>query len=849
MSSDPIQLCARYIQHGDLDRAEQTARQLLREQPDHLQGLCLLGLIRQGRGQLDEALTLFKEAARCHPGSAVVYNHMGGIFVQARQPDQALQCLEEALRLAPFFPEAYNNLGKAHLLHKAEDQALACFREAVHLRPDFVEALNNLALMHIGRREFEEAQPLLERLAVAAPAYPGALVSLSVIHYEKGELEKALDLAQQALRLNPRMAVVQDQAGVVLLRMGRPAEAIAHFQAALQSAPEYRGALEHLGAALIAANRPEEAIPYLGQAVALDPRDARALGILVPLLIDRKRWAELVRIVAPILPHQPDAPELRNNLALAYLNLRQAAAAVPVLEEALRLRPDYPQALCSLGWAWIELGQADRAVAVLKEAYRLDPDLPETLSNLGLAYFQLGQHEEAREMYERAVRARPDFPEALGGLAYFQKDLGLHEEAIALYRRSLALNPRQPATYSDYLFTLHYSPNLGPEEIFQEHLAWARHHAAPAPAPHLNDRDPERRLRIGYVSADFRGHVMGLYLMPVLEAHDRERFEIFCYANVSHPDADTQRMQGLAVRWRDILNVPDEEAEQLIRRDRIDLLLDMGGHTAGNRLALFARKPAPVQASHFGYMETSGLAAMDYRLTDAVCDPPGQTERYHTERLVRLPEILWCYRPNLDLEVNALPAASAGHVTLGMLNAFPKIAPAAIAVWARLLKRLPAARLMLLEGTTPQTGQRLRDAFAAHGIGEDRLILEGKRGRDEYFRLFHRLDLLLDSFPYAGCNTTCDSLWMGVPVVTLAGQTCMARQGASPLAHLGLHDLIAGTVEEYEDAAARLAADLPRLAELRATLRSRMSRSTLMNPARFTRQLEEVYRWMWRQSC
>jgi predicted O-linked N-acetylglucosamine transferase (SPINDLY family) len=342
---------------------------------------------------------------------------------------------------------------------------------------------------------------------------------------------------------------------------------------------------------------------------------------------------------------------------------------------------------------------------------------------------------------------------------------------------------------------------------------------------------------------------MGRYIGPVLECHDRQRFEVFCYASVARPDDITRRHQALPEHWRDIRGVPDDEAAEQIRRDRIDLLIDLNGHTDGHRLTLFARKPAPVQASHFGYMETSGLDAIDYRITDAVCDPPGRTERYHTEQLVRLPEIAWCYRPDVAPEVNDLPAASAGHMTFGMFNACPKITSPAVAAWSEVLRRLPGARLLLLAAVNPQADRCLLDAFTGNGIAPDRVTLESRRPRPDYFRLYHRVDLAVDSFPFAGCNTTCDALWMGVPVVTLAGQTCMARQGASPLAHLGLHELITDTAEDYVDTAVRLAGDLPRLTALRATLRERMSRSTLMNPQRFTRQLEEAYRWMWRQWC
>ncbi|HWG45785.1 MAG TPA: tetratricopeptide repeat protein [Gemmataceae bacterium] len=851
MSNTAIQLSIQYIQAGDLDRAEETLQQLLRETPDDIQGLCLLGSIHQARGNLEEALGLFKEAASRDPQSAAPCNHMGSVFIQARQPNEAIVCLEEALRLDPFSSEAYNNLGKAHLLHKRETDALACFREAVHLYPDYVEALNNLSLMHIARREFDEARLLLERLVQIAPAYPGALVGLSVIHFEKGELDQALTVAQQALQLDPRLAAVQDQVGVVLLKMGRYEEAVEHFRQALQIAPQYNQANEHLGLALVALRRLDEAAVCLRRAVQLDPANGRALSNLVAVLMELRRWADVAELASQAVQRQPNSPEMFHNLGLAYFNLRDPGRAIAALEQALKLRPDYPEALCDLGMAFINIRQFPRSMEVLHQALRLKPNFPSALNNLALVYDHLHQHDEACATYEEAVRLRPNFPKALGGLANVYKTLGRLEEAIACYRRCIALDPRQAVMYSNLLYCLHYLPGLTPESIFSEYLTWARHHAVPPSflRPHSNVLDADRRLRIGYVSADFREHVMGCYAERVLQARTRERFEVTCYSNGGKGDDTTRRIRELADQWRDIRDLSDDKVEELIRQDRIDLLVDLSGHMGGNRMSLFARKPAPVQVTHYGYQFTSGNPAINYRITDAVCDPPGMTERYHTEQLVRLPEIHWCYRPNLDMEVNDLPASSAGYVTFGVLNAFSKLTTTAIALWAQILARLPDSRLLILAGVSPRADQRLRDAFSEHGIDPGRLTLMSKRSRPEYFRLYQGVDLCLDSFPYTGCNTTCDSLWMGVPVVTLAGQTAIARQGASPLAHLGLHDLITGSAEEYVETALRLAADRPRLVELRATLRERMSRSTLMNIERFTQQLEEAYRWMWRQWC
>jgi predicted O-linked N-acetylglucosamine transferase (SPINDLY family) len=303
-------------------------------------------------------------------------------------------------------------------------------------------------------------------------------------------------------------------------------------------------------------------------------------------------------------------------------------------------------------------------------------------------------------------------------------------------------------------------------------------------------------------------------------------------------------MQGHAEHWRSIVDLSDEQAAQLIRRDRIDILVDLAGHTSKNRLLIFARKPAPVQVTHYGYADTTGLATMDYRLTDACADPLGRTERYYAEELIRLPEIAWIYQPPNLAEANTPPVLRTGPITFGSLNNLCKMTPEAIALWSRIVTTVPESRLVLL---TPggQTNERLRTEFSWHGVESPRLILVGKRPRPDYFRLFQEVDLCLDTFPYSGCNTTCDALWMGVPVVTLAGPTFASLQSTSILTHLGLTDLVAHTPDAYRAIAIQLAQDRPRLAELRTQLRPRMRSATLTKAPRFTRQLEEVYRQMW----
>jgi predicted O-linked N-acetylglucosamine transferase (SPINDLY family) len=341
------------------------------------------------------------------------------------------------------------------------------------------------------------------------------------------------------------------------------------------------------------------------------------------------------------------------------------------------------------------------------------------------------------------------------------------------------------------------------------------------------------------------------FFEPVLAAHDAAAFEVFCYSDAPVADAVTQRLRAQAGQWRDIAGLSDERVAALIRADRIDLLVDLAGHTARNRLLVFARRPAPVQATWLGYPNTTGLAAIDFRVTDAVSDPPGQTEAWHTEELVRLAGPFSCYAPPAESPpVSPLPALAAGHVTFGCLNNLAKLTPPTVALWAQLLGAVAGSRLLLKASglADAETAARLRQEFAGQGIDPARLDLRGAgQSVARHLGVYHQVDVALDPFPYNGTTTTCEALWMGVPVVTLAGDAHVSRVGASLLTHLDLTACIAESPAAYVDRARGLAGDLARLAVLRAGLRERLRASPLCDGPGFTRQLEDAFRAMWRR--
>jgi FkbM family methyltransferase len=846
-----LELGRQYFRAGDLERAERTVRPWLGADRRDAEGWCLLGLIAQARGKPAEALAHFREAVRLDPACADGHAGLGRVYTAEGQPAMALLSLQEVVRLRPADAGAHYQLGEAYLALGRNEDAVAQYRQAVGLDAGFGEALNALgwALLRWGKAD--EAAPLLEQALRSLPGHPPACTNLAWACNDLGRYDRALACADVALRGAPDLAEAHNARGIALLGLGRPDEAGPSFARAVQIRPDLADAHDNLGRALRRLGRLAEAVDSFQRAVQLQPQNAKFLAHIAYTLGEQGRWQDSVRAARAALRLDPTIGEAYNDLGLALIELGEPGEAAAVLQEGARVRPDLAETHNNLGWARLRQGRPEEAVGPLTEAVRLRPDFGCAFANLGHAYQRLGRLDEALAGYGTAVRLDPDDAGAFGQLGNVCRELGLIDEALAAYRRCLELNPHDAVMYSNLLLTLHYRAGSGPEAVFEEHRRYAARHAGqlPPPAPHANDRDPERRLRLGYVSGDFRWHVMAFYIEPLLAAHDRARFEVFCYANVETPDATTGRLRTLADHWRDISRLTDEQAAELIRRDGIDLLVDLSGHTGGNRLPLLARKPAPVQATHFGYLETTGLDAIDYRITDAVCDPPGQAERYHSERLARLPEVGWFCVPATDLEPGPLPARAAGHVTFGVTAGFPKISPEAVAAWAQILHAVPAARLAVLAAASPEADERLRADFGRHGIGPGRLTRLERQPRAGYLRLYQGLDVCLDTFPYTGCNTTCDALWMGVPVVCLAGSHGVARQGASPLVHLGLTDLVAATAEAYVAAAVRLAGDLPRLAALRAGLRERMTRSTLTNPERFTRQIEALYRSMWREYC
>ena len=566
---------------------------------------------------------------------------------------------------------------------------------------------------------------------------------------------------------------------------------------------------------------------------------------------------EMARSDAGHAMNRHEAPRFEEAQRAFHLGNAQAAQgrmdqAIAHYKHSLSLRED-TEAHNNLGNALVVQGRMDQAATHFERVLSLSPEHALAHNNLGLILLHRGRLAEASAHFQKAIAVQPDYAQAHNNLGLTRQTQGRMDQAVAHYQRALALRPDYVEAHSNMLLSLNYVPSIDPVALYTAHLDFAMRWEAPlAPLiqPHPNDRSPERRLKIGYVSSDFRQHSVSHFIEPVLKSHDHDRFEIFCYSNHSQEDEVTARLKTQADHWRRIAGIPDDLVAKQIRADQIDILIDLNGHTANNRLLVFARKPAPIQAAWLGYPNTTGLAAMDYRLTDEFADPVGMTGHLHSEKLIRLPECFSCYQPPREApEVSDLPAREKGFITFGSFNHLAKITPEVMAVWARLLQATPGSRLIL---KNPSLGdeamqQAVRDAFSGLDIMPKRLELLGHdQSRNAHLARYQHIDIGLDPFPYNGTTTTCEALWMGVPVVTLAGRTHAGRVGASQLSNLGLTELICHTPDEYIATAMRLAGNLEHLSALRKGLRARMVASPLVDARRFTNYLEEAYRVMWK---
>jgi predicted O-linked N-acetylglucosamine transferase (SPINDLY family) len=646
----------------------------------------------------------------------------------------------------------------------------------------------------------------------------------------------------------------QIERGRALLDSKQIEAAAGQFNDILRADPASAEAWHFLGVANAQLGNTTEAESNFREALAQGSPSAHTPFNLANILLDRNKIDEAITSFQKALEINPAFVDALANLTLAYTKQRRFEEAIEVGRRAIAAQPESFEAYTNLGLAYLKSFRFEDAAVCYRHALRLRSNDAEAHVRLGVTLAKMMKHTEAMECFRNALTLEPRSASTYCHVASSLQALAQFDEAIAAYRSALEIDPKYPNGASGLLFMLNYLPAMTPTEIAAEHRALAQrvYPAMRAEQRFDNLPDWQRKLRIGYVSPDFREHSVAYFIGPILATHDPARIEVFCYANVDSPDGVTEWLRSLVPHWRDITDLPDAEAARLVRNDQIDILIDLAGHTDRNRLGLFCLKPAPVQASYLGYPNTTGLSQIDYRLTDAWADPPGH-ESVHSEMLARLPGGFLCYGPRGDAPaIKPSPVLANGYVTFVSFNNLSKINADVIRLWARLLNNNTGSRLLLKGGALSEitVRQRILGEFLRQGLASDRIELTGWAEKSAvHLDTYSRIDIALDTFPYNGTTTTCEALWMGVPIVTLAGNRHAGRVGVSLLTQVGLTNLIAGTPEEYVDIAVQLASDRDSLADLRLRLRDRMAASPLCDHKGFTRGLEAAYRQMWREWC
>jgi protein O-GlcNAc transferase len=807
-----------------------------------------LALQHHRAGRLAEAEAIYRQILAAQPKHAGARHLLGLAAHQTGRGDFAVECIREAIALDPNDPLAYSNLGECYRSLGRFDEAVASFRRALELKPDYPEAHNNLANALLGRGRLDEAVAACHHALRLKPGYPEAHNNLGAALAGQGRLDEAIAAYRRALELKPDFPEACNNLGAALAGKGRLDEAIAAYRRALEFKPGYPEALNNLGNAFRERGQLDEAAAAYRRALQFRPGYPEAYNNLGNALRDLAQFDEAIAAYRRALEVRPDYPEAYNNLGNALRGRGQCDEAMTAYRRALELRPDYPEAHNNLGLALSDAGHIDEAIAAYRRAIQFKPDFPVAHYNLGAALAGQRLPDEAVVAYRRALELKPDYAEAHNNLGITLKDLGQLDEAIAAFHRSIQSGNERPDALGNLIYTLHFHPGYSGRMISEEHQRWNRQFADPLKRlilSHSNDPATAGRLRIGYVSPEFRDHVTGRYLLPLFKSHDHRDFEILCYSGVTRADALTEEFRRCADRWRSTVSVSDEALAEMIRQDGVDILVDLTQHMAGNRLTMFARKPAPVQVSFAGYPDSTGLETIEYRISDRYLEgnsPDGQTGRHERVSMI---DSFWCYDPcGIEVEVNGLPARESGGITFGSLNNFCKVNAGVLSLWARVLGSVAGSRLIILAGEGSHR-RRTVDALEREGVEARRVEFVEFRPRREYLELYHRLDVALDTFPSNGHTTSLDALWMGVPVVSLVGDTPVSRAGLSQLTNLGLPELVARSEDEYVVIAKRLAGDLPRLAALRSTLRDRMKVSVLMDAPRFARNIEAAYRAIW----
>lgn len=762
-------------------------------------GICLQ---MQNTGRL--AFESFAEAIRLDPQNACAHTHCGILYKDEGRLVEAAESYQKALKADQSYKPAaeclaivLTDLGTSLKLAGNTQDGIQKYYEALKIDPHYAPAYYNLGVVYSELMQYDTALTCYEKAALERPMYAEAYCNMGVIYKNRGDLESAIACYERCLAVSPNFEIAKNNMAIALTDLGTKVKLEGDIN---QGVAYYKKALYY-------------------------------------------NW------------HYADA---MYNLGVAYGEMLKFDMAIVFYELAFHFNPHCAEACNNLGVIYKDRDNLDKAVECYQMALSIKPNFSQSLNNLGVVYTVQGKMDAAASMIEKAIVANPTYAEAYNNLGVLYRDAGSISLAIEAYEQCLKIDPDSRNAGQNRLLAMNYINKGDNDNLFEAHRDWGRRFMRlfPQYTSWDNTKDPERPIVIGYVSPDYFTHSVSYFIEAPLVFHDYAKYEVVVYSAVVKADAKTNRFRERVIKkggiWKDIYGIDEKKVASMVREDKIDILVELTGHTANNKLGLMACRPAPVQVTWIGYPNTTGLPTIDYRITDSLADPP-DTKQKHVEELVRLPECFLCYMPSPEAgPISPTPAISNGFITFGSFNNLAKITPKVLQVWARILCAVPNSRLVVKckPFCCDSVRQRFLSTLEQLGLESLRVdLLPLILLNHDHMQAYNLMDISLDTFPYAGTTTTCESLFMGVPCVTMAGSVHAHNVGVSLLDKVGLGHLIAKTEDEYVQLALQLASDVTALSNLRMSLRDLMLKSPVCDGSNFTRGLESSYRNMWRRYC
>ena len=832
-----------YHNEGQIDKAISIYSKILDTNPQHSDSLHLLGVANHQLGESEKAVDLIRHAISLNPDDAGYFSNLGSALKAIGRLVESIEAYQAAIDLDKLFLPAYYNVGEVYCLMDRVDDGEAAYRKALELNQNLPDIWTNLGICLLNQDKEQESEECFIKALQLMPTFPTALYSFARLRDRQERLDEANTLYAQALSMGFDNAACLRGLAMIAQRQSLPELAIDYLNQLIESGLADADVYNNLSLAFKATGELEKAREALEKALEIDDEHVESLCNLSSTLNEEGLFAEALPLAQKAAELDENCDIAYNNAGSTYRGMAKLDEATEAYNQALRINPEQPEYYNNLALVLEFQCRFDEMVEAYEAAIDLKPDYAVGKANFAAALLKQGHLSRAKELID-SISEKDEVSSSIWvSLGRYYYELGHFAKSLEAYQKALEIDPKEMVALFGMAATQIARDDVEDDFLFELHReAASRIEEGIEPFSHARTERSSTRIKLGFVSPDFKTHSVAFFLEPLIENLDRNRFEIHCYSSVPNPDETTRRFQSLADVWHGISDTSGKNLANDINQDGIDVLFDLAGYTAGSQLAAFVYKPAPIQVSYLGYAHSTGLSSMDYRIVDAITDPEGKT--INSERLAEMPDCFLCYRPVDEApELGPLPALENGSITFGCFNNIAKFTRLSARLFAGAMKVVPDSRILLKshQADDPAVRERVTTLFRNNGIDESRVeFMPRLPDVREHLSLYNRVDIALDTSPYNGTTTTCEAFWMGVPVVALAGSRHASRVGASLNSVVGLHELTAEGEEDFIKKAAMLSEDLEKLSEIRQELRQRVIDSPLRDEIRFARNMESA---------